>query len=197
MHAAGIILAGGKSSRFKSNKAMAEISSQRLIDRIIDVLAEVLSEIILVTNTPDQYKILGVRTVMDIIPGKGPLSGMHAGLISSPCDLNYITACDMPFINKNILHYLLEQTSVCDDAVVPIVMGYPEPLAAVYRKTCIKPIEDALINNQYQVKSFFPHIRIKYIAEKEIQQFGGQRSFFNINTRDDLRIALKQLEEKK
>ncbi|MDD3314418.1 MAG: molybdenum cofactor guanylyltransferase [Syntrophaceticus sp.] len=196
MLATGIILAGGKSSRFKSNKAMVKISSQRLIDRIIDVLAEVFYEIILVTNTPDQYNALGIRTVTDIIPGKGPLSGMHAGLICSSHDLNFVTACDLPFINKDILRYLLDQTGICDDAVVPIVEGYPEPLAAVYRKTCIKPIEDALINNQYKVKSFYPHIRLKYIAERELQQFGGPMSFFNINTQDDLRIALEQLKEK-
>lgn len=196
MLATGIILAGGKSSRFKSNKAMAKISSQRLIDRIIDVLSDVCSEIILVTNTPDQYKDLGIRTVVDIIPGKGPLSGMHGGLICSYTDLNFITACDLPFINKDILHYLLDQAGIYDDAVVPIVEGYPEPLAAVYRKTCIKPIEDALINNQYKVKSIFSHIKLKYIAEQELQQFAGPMNFFNINTQDDLRIALKQLIEK-
>jgi molybdopterin-guanine dinucleotide biosynthesis protein A len=86
MNAAGIILAGGKSSRFKANKALAMIESQRLIDRIVAVLASVFPKIILVTNTPEQYKMLGVQMVMDIIPKKGPLSGIHAGLISSPFD---------------------------------------------------------------------------------------------------------------
>ncbi|HHV35650.1 MAG TPA: molybdenum cofactor guanylyltransferase [Syntrophomonadaceae bacterium] len=195
MDAAGIILAGGKSSRFKENKAMVKIASQRLIDRIVDVLASVLPKIILVTNTPEQYKTLGVQMVMDIIPGKGPLSGMHAGLISSPCDLNYVAACDMPFINADIVRYMVEQTEVCDDAVVPVIKGYPEPLAAVYRKTCIKHIEDSLINKKYQVKSFYPHIRLKYIPEKELQEYGGGKNFFNINTRDDFHIALNMEQE--
>lgn len=196
MDAAGIILAGGKSSRFKENKAMIKIASQRLIDRIVEILASVFPKIILVTNTPEQYKNLGVQMVMDIIPGKGPLSGIHAGLISSPFDLNFVTACDMPFINGDIVRYLVEQTAVSDDAVVPVIKGYPEPLAAVYRKTCIKPIEDSLTENRYQVKSFYPFIRLKYILEKELLEFGGGRNFFNINTKDDFRIALNMEQEK-
>lgn len=195
MEAAGIILAGGKSSRFKENKALVKIASQRLIDRILSVLNSVFPKIILVTNTPEQYKTLGVQMVMDIIPGKGPLSGIHAGLITSPFDLNFITACDMPFIDGYAVRYLVEQTGVCDDAVVPVVKGYPEPLVAVYRRTCIKPIEDSLINNKHQVKSFYPYIKLKYIPEKELQEFGGGNIFFNINTRNDFRIALNMEQE--
>jgi molybdopterin-guanine dinucleotide biosynthesis protein A len=196
MNAAGIILAGGKSSRFKANKALAMIESQRLIDRIVAVLASVFPKIILVTNTPEQYKMLGVQMVMDIIPKKGPLSGIHAGLISSPFDLNFVMACDMPFINNDIVRYLVEQIAACDDAVVPVINGYPEPLAAVYRKTCIKPIEDSLMEDKYQVKSFYPLISIKYILEEELLEFGGGMNFFNINTRDDLHTA-RNMEQQK
>ncbi|MGB4504000.1 MAG: molybdenum cofactor guanylyltransferase [Syntrophaceticus sp.] len=196
MDAAGIILAGGKSSRFKENKAMVKFASQRLIDRIVVEMASVFPNIILVTNTPEQYKALGVEMVMDIIPRKGPLSGIHAGLISSPFDLNFVVACDMPFINGDVVCYLIQQADLRDDAVVPVIKGYPEPLAAVYRKTCIKPIEDSLIENKYQVKSFYPYIRVKYILEKDLLEFGGGRNFFNINTKDDFHIALDMEQEK-
>jgi molybdopterin-guanine dinucleotide biosynthesis protein A len=94
------------------------------------------------------------------------------------------------------VRYLVEQIAACDDAVVPVINGYPEPLAAVYRKTCIKPIEDSLMEDKYQVKSFYPLIRIKYILEEELLEFGGGMNFFNINTRDDLHTALNMEQQK-
>lgn len=183
-------MAGGKSSRFRGNKAFAKISSQRLIDRIIAELKAVLPNIILVTNTPHEYCTLDVELVSDIIPGRGPLSGIHAGLVASPFELNFVTACDMPFINKDIVAYLINQTTASDDVVVPVIGGYPEPLAAVYRKTCIRPVEDCIITTKYQVKSFYPMVHVKYIPEKDLIKFGGEKSFFNINTRDDFRTAM-------
>jgi len=191
MEAAGIILAGGKSSRFCGNKAFAKIAYKRLIDRIIAELKAVLSKIILVTNTPHEYCTLAVDLVSDIIPGRGPLSGIHAGLIASPFELNFIAACDMPFINKDVVAYLVSQVAFSDDVVVPVIGEYPEPLAAVYRKTCIRPIEDCILAAKYQVKSFYPAVNVKYVPEKELIKFGGEKSFFNINTRDDFQTAVE------
>ena len=191
MSAAGIILAGGKSSRFKGNKAFAEISSQRLIERVFNVLDAVFPKIIIVTNTPEDYQIFNAEIVIDIYPGRGPLGGMHAGLIASPFELNFVTACDMPFINKELVKYLVDQAAVDDDAVVPVIGGYPEPLTAVYRRTCIKYIEKVIMADLYQVKSFYKYINIKYIPEEELLGFWGEKLFFNINTMDDLKIALK------
>ncbi len=196
MFGTGIILAGGKSKRFKTNKALVMIESRRLIDRIAEMLASVFPKIILVTNTPGQYEMLKVPKVMDIIPGKGPLSGIHAGLISSPTELNFIMACDMPFIDGNAIRYLFDQTRDGDDVVVPIVNGFPEPLAAVYRKTCIKPIEDSLLAERHQVISFYPYINIKHIPEAELMKFCGEDSFFNMNTRDDFHKAVNMKKKK-
>ncbi|HHY39957.1 MAG TPA: molybdenum cofactor guanylyltransferase [Syntrophaceticus sp.] len=195
MDAAGIILAGGKSSRFKGNKAFAKISSQRLIERVIHVLKAVFPKIIIVTNTPEEYQMFNAETVIDIIPGRGPLGGMHAGLIASPFELNLVTACDMPFINKELVKYLVAQAGADNDAVVPVIGGYPEPLAAVYRRSCIKYIEKVLLADQFQVKSFYKYINVKYIPEEELLGFGGEKAFFNINTRDDLKNALKMEKE--
>lgn len=191
MRASGIILAGGKCSRFRSNKALVEIASQRLIDRIVSEFKAVFSKIILVTNTPDEYRGLDVDLISDIIPGRGPLSGIHAGLVSSPFDLNFVVACDMPFIKRELIAYLVRRAEPGDDVIVPVVEGYPEPLTAVYRKSCLGPIENCLAAGKYQVKSFYPLVNVKYIPEEDLLAYGGKRNFFNINTRDDYRLAME------
>lgn len=187
MKAAGIILAGGKSSRFQGNKALAEVASQRLIDRIILVLESVLPKLILVTNTPFDYKGVGVDIVTDIIPGKGPLSGIHAGLVASPYSLNFVTACDMPFINGALVEYLVNRACSSVDAVVPMVKGYAEPLAAVYRKTCIPFIEQSLRAERYKVTDFYNCVRVAYVTEHDLAPLIEANTFFNINTREDLK----------
>jgi len=162
-----------------------------VIERVIGVLNEVFPKVIIVTNTPEEYQTLNAETVVDIFPGRGPLGGMHAGLVASPFELNFVTACDMPFINKGLVKYLLAQASADDDAVVPVIGGYPEPLGAVYKRTCIKYIEKVIRADLYQVKSFYKYINVKYIPEEELLGFGGGELYFNINTRDDLKIALQ------
>lgn len=187
MDAAAIILAGGKSSRFKENKALVEISSQRLIDRVLHKLKDIFPVLILVTNSPEEYQGLGADIVRDLIPGQGPMSGIHAGLIASPYNLNFVAGCDMPFVSGELGAYLIRQADSDIDAVVPFVNGYAEPLSAVYRKTCIPAIETSLRAGKPKVTAFYDQVRIRYVHEDEIIAFGGENCFFNINTREDLK----------
>jgi molybdopterin-guanine dinucleotide biosynthesis protein A len=194
IEAAGIILAGGKSSRFEGNKALAEIASQRLIDRISRELGKVFPRLLLVTNTPEEYRDLGIEMKPDLIPGKGPLSGIHAGLVASPCELNFITACDMPFINADLAAYMVQAATSADDVVVPLIGGFPEPLMAVYRRSCRTFIERSLLVGCYKVTGFYPEVAVRFLPEQELAGLGvTKRDFFNINTREDLKKAAQML----
>jgi molybdopterin-guanine dinucleotide biosynthesis protein A len=192
MNAAGIILAGGKSSRFQGNKAFVELESQRIIDRIVFTLREVFPKVILVANTPEEYENLGVEIVSDLIPGQGPLGGIHSGLLASPFDLNFIVACDMPFVRGDLGAYLVSRAAPEDDAVVPVINGYPEPLCAVYRKSCIPAIESRLEAGIRKVTSVYPLVRVCYVPEEDLAVFGGAETFFNVNTREDLKRVLQK-----
>lgn len=191
LDAAAIILAGGKSSRFYGNKALAEISSQRLIDRVAHKLKNIFPLLILVTNAPEEYRGLAMDVISDLVPGRGPLSGIHAGLVASPYSLNYVAGCDMPFISGELGAYLVGRAGPEDDAVVPFVNGYVEPLSAVYRKTCIPLVEALLFAKKPKVAALYDQARVKYVREEEIVIFGGAGCFFNINTREDLNKALE------
>lgn len=160
---------------------------------IVRKLKEVFTTLILVTNTPGDYAGLDVEIVSDLIPGKGPLSGIHAGLIASPYSLNYVNGCDMPFVSGELGAYLVRQAEPGSDAVVPFVQGYAEPLSAVYRKTCVPFIEASLLAGKSKVAGFYDQIRVKYIHDEEIAAFGGKDCFFNINTRNDLLKAFEIL----
>ena len=170
-----------------------EISSQRLIDRVVYKLKDLFTLLVLVTNSPEEYQGLAVEIMCDLIPGKGPLSGIHAGLVASPYSLNFVVGCDMPFVSGELGVYLVERADPRDDAVVPFVSGYAEPLSAVYRKTCIPFIEASLLAGKPKVAAFYDQVRVKYVRDEEIVAFGGADCFFNINSREDLDKAFQRL----
>src|SRR3954469_4803909 len=109
MKAAAIILSGGKSSRMGTNKALLKINEKTNIKRITDTLKVLFNDIILVTNDPEDYQFLGVKMVSDHYPGQGPLAGVHAGLLASPHETNFVVACDMPFVSVGLAELLVKK----------------------------------------------------------------------------------------
>ena len=102
MKAGAIILSGGKSSRMGTNKALLPFKEKTNIERIRDELRSLFDDIILVTNDPESYEFLKIKTVSDKYPGKGPLAGVHAGLMASNYEENIVVACDMPFVSADL-----------------------------------------------------------------------------------------------
>jgi molybdenum cofactor guanylyltransferase len=94
----GVILAGGKSSRFGSNKAFASMNGTQLIERVIAIMGSIFKDLIIITNDPDEYSFLGLPMYEDLIKGLGPLGGIYTGLEKIPEKTGFFVACDMPFL---------------------------------------------------------------------------------------------------
>jgi len=133
-----ILLAGGQSSRFKSDKAMAKLDGQRLINRILCRLQEVFNRVYIIVNDKSNYSFLeGAQLVTDIIPDKGPLGGLYTGLQHSTAEYNYLAACDMPLITVDYLNFL-KNIERDYDVLLPEYKDRLEPLAGIYTKSCCK-----------------------------------------------------------
>ncbi|MEW6009099.1 MAG: molybdenum cofactor guanylyltransferase [Candidatus Omnitrophota bacterium] len=190
-----IILAGGKSSRFGSDKAFIKIYGKPLIERQVKILKNIFKKIIIVTNNPGNYKFKKVKVVKDIIAGCGPLSGIHAGLVLSDSFYNFVVSCDMPNLSLDLIRYLI---SIKDgfDVVVPKLKNGFETLFAIYSKNCILPIYELLRGDNLRVTNFFDKVKLKKVNQEKIIKFGDTNILFmNINTRADLALARKMLEK--
>ncbi len=186
----GVVLTGGKSSRYGTNKAYVKISGTPMILKVIKVMRELFRHIVLITNDPDEYASLGFDMYEDIIKGLGPLGGIYTALLSIEGGAGFFTACDMPFIKKDLVEYMLEVGSGFD-AVVPRVEDKTEPLHAIYTKACIPAIKEVIDNGEFQVNRIYPMISVRYVEMEEIARFDpGFNSFFNINRPDDLRKVI-------
>src|SRR3989338_6495006 len=113
-----IILAGGKSSRMCRNKAFIKLKGKTFIEKIIVTLKSIFDEVIIVANEVEKLKGLKVRVVKDIVPNRGPLSGIHSGLVNSKTLINFVVACDMPFLNPGVINQMVRIANGYDAVVV-------------------------------------------------------------------------------
>jgi molybdopterin-guanine dinucleotide biosynthesis protein A len=187
-----IILAGGRSSRLGRNKALQVIGGKSLIQWVVDRVAIVSTEIIIATAGGEAIpcsSVARIKTAADIHPEKGPLAGIHSGLLASSSRRAIVVGCDTPFFSVALLEYMT-QTSPVFDVVVPRVKEKVEPLCAVYSKNCVAPIHELLKQNELRIIELFPMVKVRYVEEDEIDNFDPEHlSFFNINTQADLERA--------
>lgn len=185
----GIILAGGESQRLGRNKALLELRGRSLLARVVARVRPLCTEVIVVGGPGVVAQVQRTRCVADIYPGHGALGGIHAGLQAARTEYNLVVACDMPFLNPDLVRYMIERLEGYD-VVIPRLGGLSEPLHAIYSRNCLGPIEQILTQGGGRIISFFPQVRLRYIEASEVDRFDPlHRSFFNINTAEDWRRA--------
>jgi molybdopterin-guanine dinucleotide biosynthesis protein A len=194
-----IVLAGGKGLRLGRDKALETVDSQSLLQRVLSQLIAFSSEIIIVTARDDPFPRFvgspGFRVVTDAYPGSGALVGLASGLAASKADYNLAVACDMPFLNQDLIRYMLGLRDGFD-LVVPRLDGLVEPLHAVYAKSCLAPMERLLKQGQRRIDALFEQVRVRYVEAEEVDRFDPRHlSFFNVNTRADLERAQQLAKE--
>lgn len=187
--ATGVILAGGKSRRMGSDKTFLEVGQAGMIQHVANELRRVFSEILIAGGSEETGRRLGLKVIADLIPGGGPLSGIHAALNIASNDKCLVVPCDMPFLKAELAAYMVSQAKGYDVAV-PTDGVYFQPLFAVYDKSCMKVIEEALQAGRYKVVDFYPLVRVNYVNEEHLQKLTDTgRAFFNVNTPKDLQQA--------
>jgi len=185
------ILAGGKSSRMGTDKSFVRVLGRPLIEDVLAQVAGIGAETIIITNRVDDYRTLGLPLFTDVLPDKGALGGIYTALHSSSQPHTLCVACDMPFVVRPLLDYLISLIPEAD-AIVPRLNGEAEPFRAIYSRVCLSPIRAALDAGKMRVISFFPDVRVRFVDEPEIDRFDPQHlSFFNVNTPEDLEQALR------
>ncbi len=187
-----IVVAGGKSSRYGDNKAIATIEGQTIIQIITGKLKKIFDRVYVVGNIKDYSFLKGAVLVKDIFPGKGPLGGIYTGLINSTTGLNFVIGCDMPLVTIEYIKLLLSQKQDYD-VLVTRYQGYLEPLGGIYSQNCIKPIERAMEKRTLKIKSFYAEVKVEVLEEYQIREITvPERVFFNFNTVEDLVLLKKE-----
>jgi len=190
---AGVILAGGASKRFNGIiKPMIDYEGKTIISRIIETIGEIFDDIIIVTNTPDEFKEYdNYKIIGDKFLNKGPLAGIHSALKESESEAIFVVAGDMPLLDKEIIIRQIDfyNTNKCD-ILIPQIDYYIEPLHGIYKKTVIRNLEDYLAgDNNYAIREFLKMSDVRCL----LMEVSGKSisAFTNINSSDDIPVIIK------
>jgi molybdopterin-guanine dinucleotide biosynthesis protein A len=178
----GIVLAGGENKRMGMDKAFLKLDGIPMIEHVLRSLKAVCRDIIIVTNSPRAYEAYEATVVTDAFDMRGPLTGIYSGLQKSADEYNFVVACDMPFLNPDLMAYMAGLAEGYD-IVVPALGNMFEPLHAVYRKGLVPVIEAQIMQRRQRIRELFGNQRVRYVAEEEIDRFDpARKSFKNLNT---------------
>jgi molybdopterin-guanine dinucleotide biosynthesis protein A len=176
------ILAGGHATRFHGqDKSALLVDGRAILDRQLEALAPLTDDIMIVgVARPFQG-----RVVHDIVPGCGPLGGLHAALSAARGEALFLAACDMPYLSSAFVAHLFELAGEADAVVPQSERGY-HPLCAVYTRACLEPVAARLAERQLKMRELLGSVRTRVVPIEGIRQFGDpERLLTNVNTPAD------------
>jgi molybdenum cofactor guanylyltransferase len=192
----GIVLAGGKSSRMGMDKSQLKIGDKTAVERAVDLMRSVCKENILSIGAQTSVRFFSLPVVQDLYPDAGPLAGIHAGLMRSGTEKNFIISCDVPLMTREMIEYLIAQSA---DAPVALarVAGYLEPLVGLYCKRVLPQIDRMLTEPSAARRRFSVHALLEIVDAKIVDPSAWpcfrEELFSNMNDPKDYARILERL----
>jgi len=187
-----IILAGGESQRMGLDKANMRLGDQTLLQHVIAIMQQIFPSVIV--SVRQRRPEINLLQVCDICASEGMVKGPLAGLASSMAQIStrwaFVVACDMPFVTRALVEYLAKQREACQ-AVVPVVQGHPQPLAAFYASTCLGTIQKHIAEGgKNSLRAVLEKLKVRYVDETELLKVDpALRSFLDLDTPQDIAVA--------
>ena len=182
-----IIMAGGDSRRMGTDKANLTLGDQTLLQTVTATMQQLFPQVVVSVRQPRAG--IDLPQVCDEQPDGGPLAGLVASLGQITTPWAFMVACDMPFVVPEVVE-LLAKYRMQHQAVVPVVHGHPQPLAAFYAASCLKPLRASLAARQKGLRGVLQQLDVRYVDEAEMLAADPQlRSFFDLDTPQDVAAA--------
>jgi molybdenum cofactor guanylyltransferase len=192
-HFSVAILAGGRATRFGGrDKSTLIVDGRSILARQLGELSPLADDVMIIgacgglhsseatVARPDGHPT--PRAVADIVPGSGPLGGVHAALSAARHDVVLVVACDMPFVTARFASYLLSLAGSAAIVVPRSADGY-HPLCAVYSRGCLEPAAQLLAEGRLAIRGLFAMVPTRVVTDEEICRFGApSRLLANVNT---------------
>lgn len=190
-----IVLAGGRSSRMGTPKALLPFGGEPLITHIVRALQPRFGDVIVVAAEGQDLPPLPARVVRDDVAFQGPVGGLVYGLRALERDWAFATSCDSAFLSEALVGHLQSHCGADREVVVTHWDGRFQPLFAMYRRTVLPVLEAQLAAGELRPVSLFDKVRTQVVREEEIRRFDRDgSSFFNMNTPEDYAEALRRWE---
>lgn len=185
-----VILAGGQSRRMGRDKPLLGYEGETLLRRLIRRYAA-LGPVAVSVDRPGRYAFPDALELPDPYPGQGPLNGLVAGFRATGEEELFLTAADLP-LGDPALARKLQALRLSHDACVVLGEHGPEPLFAVYGRTCLPAAEAAIAAGERSMRRLLARLDVCYVNQEALPEFPFAHVLFNVNTPEDYNLLIKE-----
>ena len=187
------ILAGGRSKRMGSDKALLTIEGIPLLQRVINAAHTLADARIIISNSPTTHSPFLWPLFPDRFPDAGPLGGLATALHHATTSHLLLLACDMPNLTPPLLQYLIDQPRASHGVIIPEDENGLQPLCAVYSRSVLPLAEDTIEQGQLSMQTFVGRIDARVVnREKWDSHSEGHDPFANFNTPEEYSAGHKK-----
>lgn len=184
------VLAGGRSQRMGVDKTLLHFDGEPLVARVADIAAQVCSSVIVVTNRPEALTDAGlpasVRILVDEVAYQGPLGGLVTALKNAEEEWILALAADMPWLEPAVIRALWDARDGAQ-VVLPTSEKGPEPLLALYHRSCLPEARRVLDSGRRRLVAILPKVKTVEVSLDTLRRVDpGLRSLVNVNTPEEL-----------
>jgi molybdenum cofactor guanylyltransferase len=180
----GFILAGGKSRRMGTDKALLVLQGKPLLQQMISLIEPFCDKVVISGQNSD-YISFGVELIPDSYSDCGPIAGIFSALKYSISDWNLVVSVDVPFVNDEILFFLISNIGECD-CIIPKHDSGVEPLIGLYHRRTLPIIEEMITTGDFRLTNLLSKLNTRYVDCNELIK-KHPRLFMNINRMEDYR----------
>jgi len=182
---AAVVLAGGKSRRMGRDKLELALGGQTLLESVVNRFGEEFDDVFLSVADIKKYPGINARRLVDVLPGAGPMSGLHAALKLLPDDGVFIVAADLPYASPKAAKRLIELCGDKECCVIRLPDGNLEPLFGYYRKSLLPLCEEAIESGDYRLSGVILGAQTRFAAPNELGDLWDEKIILNINHPED------------
>jgi len=180
-----VVLAGGKSQRMGRDKLTLSLEGQTLLESAVNRFQKAFKSVYLSVADENKYPEINAPRIVDIFPGAGPMSGLHAALTGLDGDGIFLVAADLPFASPDAAKRIIELCGNSDASVLRLSDGLLEPLFGFYRKPLLGACEKALREGRYNMTGLLSEGSTRFVAPHELEGLWNERLITNINFPED------------
>jgi len=174
--------------RMGRDKTTMIFRGKPLIAYVYEILREIFPKIVVISSHHTAIEGVEAPILKDFLPKKGSMIGIASALLSATTDYVFVVGCDMPFVRKETITYIVDQARG-EDIVIPQTDAGYEPLHALYNRSCLPHMLRAIDFDRIKVSALFSSLSVKVVREDALFMKNGVSTFTNINTEEDLALA--------
>lgn len=178
----GFILAGGKSNRMGTDKALLLVHDEPFLKRMIRLISP-LCKTVKISGKRSEYAVFNIEMIPDLYTGCGPLSGIISSLKNTSTEWNLLVSVDVPYVNEELILFLISQIGKYD-CIIPVHDGGAEPLIGLYNRQILPSLEEIIRQGDYKLTRILTKLNVLYVdCNSLIQKY--PLLFFNVNNHED------------